>query len=249
MPMTTIAATDGTRLPAYVSLPVPTSDRPGPWPAVVVVHDAFGLGDDVRQQADWLAAAGYLALAPDLFSRGGARRCLRGVFRQLAAREGVAFDEIEAARRHLQERDDTTGRTGVIGYCMGGGFALLLAGRATFDVASVNYGQVPDDVEAVLAGACPVIGSFGGRDTSLRGAAAALTRGLEAAGVEHDVEEYPRARHGFLNRLAAASPLTPLMRAAGVGYDADAAEDAKRRILTFFDTHLRAGAATAPAQD
>jgi carboxymethylenebutenolidase len=243
--MTTIASAGGTPLPAYLSLPVPTVDRPGPWPAVVVVHDAFGLGDDVEQQADWLAAAGYVALAPDLFSRGGARRCLRSVFRQLAAREGTAFDEIDAARTSVSARADTTGRTGVIGYCMGGGFALLLAGRATFDVASVNYGQVPDDVDAVLAGACPVIGSFGGRDRSLPGAAGKLATALAAVGVEHDVHEYPQARHGFLNRLAVASPLTPLMRAAGVGYDQGAAEDAKRRILTFFDTHLRAAPAAA----
>ena len=246
MPMTTIPAADATPLPAYLSLPVPTSDRSGPWPGVVVVHDAFGLGDDIKQQADWLAAAGYVALAPDLFSRGGARRCLRGVFRQLAAREGVAFDEIEAARTALAGREDTTGRTGVIGYCMGGGFALLTAGRGVFDVASVNYGRVPDDVDAVLAGACPVVGSFGGKDRSLPGAAARMTSALEAAGVEHDVHEYPQARHGFLNRVAAVSPLTPVMRAAGVGYDQDAAEDAKRRILTFFDTHLRAD--RVPAQ-
>jgi len=243
--MTTIPSADGTPLPAYLSLPVATSDRPGPWPGVVVVHDAFGLGDDVKQQADWLAAAGYAALAPDLFSRGGARKCLRGVFRQLAAREGVAFDEIEAARTALAGREDTTGRTGVIGYCMGGGFALLTAGRGIFDVASVNYGQVPDDVEAVLAGACPVIGSFGAKDRSLPGAAAKLTTALEATGVEHDVHEYPQARHGFLNRIAAVSPLNPVMRAAGVGYDAGAAEDAKRRILTFFDTHLRAAPVAA----
>jgi len=247
MPMTTIPSAGGTPLPAYLSLPVPTADRPGPWPAVVVVHDAFGLGDDIKLQADWLAAAGYVALAPDLFSRGGARRCLRAVFRQLAAREGTAFDEVEAARTAVGARPDTTERTGVIGYCMGGGFALLLAGRSTYDVASVNYGQVPDDVEAVMAGACPVVGSYGGRDRSLPGAAGKLTSALATAGVEHDVHEYPQARHGFLNRIAAASPLTPLMRAAGVGYDAPAAEDARRRILTFFDTHLRSADAPAGA--
>jgi len=240
MPLTTIPSADGTPLPAYLSLPVPTSDRGGPWPGVVVVHDAFGLGDDIKQQADWLAAAGYVALAPDLFSRGGVRRCLRGVIRQLAVREGTAFDEIEAARTALGARGDTTGRSGVIGFCMGGGFALLLAGQGDFDAASVNYGQVPDDVDAVLAGACPVVGSYGGRDRSLPGAAGRLTTALVAAGVEHDVREYPQAGHSFLNRLTAASPLTSIMKVAGLGYDQDAAEDAKRRILGFFDAHLRA---------
>ena len=51
--------------PGYVATPVPTADRPGPWPGVVVVHDLFGLGDDIREQADWLAAAGYLVLVKD----------------------------------------------------------------------------------------------------------------------------------------------------------------------------------------
>ncbi len=123
---------------------------------------------------------------------------------------------------------------------MGGGFALLLAGRPGWSAAGVNYGQVPDDVADVLAGACPVVASFGGRDTSLPGAAAKVQAAVDAAGITADVHEYPQARHGFLNRLAAASPLTPLMKVAGVGYDHDAAADAKRRILAFFDTHLRA---------
>jgi carboxymethylenebutenolidase len=91
----------------------------------------------------------------------------------------------------------------------------------------------------VLDGACPIVASFGGEDKGLRGAAAKLTQAAAAAGVTADVREYPHARHAFINRITLASPLTPVMRAAGVGYDHDAAADAKRRILAFFDTHLR----------
>lgn len=236
--MTTVPAADRSSVPAYVAVPVTTSHRRGPWPGVVLVHDAFGLTDDAKEQADWLAAAGYLVVAPDLYSRGGVVRCLRSTFRQLAARRGRAFDDLEAARTHLAGRADCTGRTGVVGYCMGGGFALLLAGTGDFDVASVNYGQVPEDVDAVLTGACPVVGSFGGADRSLPGAAATLTGALERAGVRHDVHEYPGAGHGFINRLAVLSPLTPLMSLAGVGYDQPAAAHAKERILQFFDAHL-----------
>src|SRR3954469_21015123 len=94
----------------------------GPWPGVVVLHEVFGLNDDVRQQADRLAAAGHLAVAVDLYSAGGAWRCIRATFRALADGRGKAFEDIEAVRRWLQQRPDCTGRAGVIGFCMGGGF-------------------------------------------------------------------------------------------------------------------------------
>ena len=62
---------------AYPAVPVPTTDRPGPWPGVVIVHDLFGLGDDMREQADWLAAAGYLVSVPDLFEGRRPLGCIR----------------------------------------------------------------------------------------------------------------------------------------------------------------------------
>jgi carboxymethylenebutenolidase len=227
---------------AYLAVPVPTSDRPGPWPGVVLVHDAFGRGDDMHEQADWLAAAGYVVAVPDLYEGKAAIRCLKGTFAQLAARRGPAFDLLETTRAALSTDPRCTGSVGVIGYCMGGGFALLLAGRPGWSAASVNYGQVPDDVADLLAGACPVVASFGGRDKGLPDAAAKLQVAVDATGTTADVKEYPQARHGFINRLAAASPLSPMLKVAGVGYDHDAAADAKQRILAFFDTHLRGAA-------
>lgn len=216
---------------------VPLGD--GPWPGVVMVHDILGVSDDMREQADWLAAAGYLAAVPDLYDGKGMVRCVRSVFGQLTARQGPAFDTIDAVRTELAAAPDCTGAVGVIGYCMGGGFALLLAGRPGWSAASVNYGMVPDDVDAVLAGACPIVGSYGGRDRSLAGAGDTLRAAAAKAGVTADVKTYPQARHAFINRSTVASPLTTLLKVAGVGYDHDAAADAKRRILAFFDEHLR----------
>jgi carboxymethylenebutenolidase len=223
----------------YLARPVPTSDRPGPWPGVVMVHDAFGLGDDMREQADWLAGAGYLTVIPDLYNGKRAVTCIKSTFAQLTARKGPAFDQIDSARQALTDDDACTGTVGVIGYCMGGGFALVLAGQGGWGGASVNYGTVPDDVAEILAGACPIVASYGGRDRTLPGAAAQLQQAATATGAELDLKEYPQARHGFINRLAAMSPLNPLMKISGVGYDHDAAADAKKRILTFFDVHLR----------
>jgi carboxymethylenebutenolidase len=208
----------------------------GPWPGVVVLHELLGLTDDVREHADRLAAAGYLAVAPDLFTAGGRLRCLRATFRALSRGHGPAVDDVLAVRAWLTDRADCTGKVGILGFCMGGGFALLLAGRG-FDAAAPSYGPLPSDPEEVLRGACPVVASYGGRDRVLRGAAGRLEEVLSGLGVEHDVCEYPAAGHSFLNRHN-LGPFSALEKVAGLGYHGPSAEDAWVRILRFFDRHL-----------
>lgn len=230
---------DGGVTKGYLSMPgqAGTGAPAGRWPGVVVIHEVFGLTDGIRRHADRLAEAGYLAFAPDLYVGKSWVRCVRGAIQQLRSGSGPAFTAIEAARAWLASRPDCSGKTGVIGFCIGGGFALLCAPRDGFAAASVNYGDVPADAEAALEGACPVVGSFGARDLMGVKPPERLEKALTALGVPHDVKVYPGAGHRFMSKTS--GPLAPLASFARMGYQEDAAEDSWRRILAFFGDHLR----------
>lgn len=235
--LTDVSARNGGSQPLRAYLARPPGD--GPWPGVVMVHEIFGLTGEMRRHADRLASAGYLVVAVDLFSDGGARRCLVSTLRALSSGEGRAYTDIATAREEVAALPDCTGKVGVIGFCLGGGFALMTAASG-FDAASVNYGRLPRDPDAALAGACPVVGSYGGRDRSLPDAAARLETTLDRLGVVHDVKEYPEARHAFFTEPGTLPRAAlPLLRVAGIGPDPVAAADAWARIEAFFDEHLR----------
>jgi carboxymethylenebutenolidase len=210
-------------------------DGQGPWPGVVVIHDAIGYAQDKEEINSHVAAAGYVALTPNLFARGGWARCITKVMRDLSSKQGRAVDDVLAARDHLQARPECTGRVGVAGFCMGGRFALVLSPKG-FGASAPFYGTpLPSELSKTLDGACPIVASYGARDLTGRGAPAKLKRVLDQKGIANDVKEYPGAGHSFANKL----PAQPLLRIAGFGYNQAATEDAWARVFAFFREHLQ----------
>jgi carboxymethylenebutenolidase len=224
-----LIAPDGP-IDALLSIP----DGQQPWPGVVVIHDAIGYGPDNESISRRVAAAGYVALTPNLYSRGGRARCITRVFRELLTQRGRALDDILAARDHLLSMPQCTGTVGIAGFCMGGQFALVMSSKG-FGASAPFYGTpLPRNLSATLDGACPVVASFGRRDPLGIGAPARLRRVVEEKGITADIKVYPDAGHSFANHL----PGQPLMRITGFGYNEAATEDAWSRVFAFFGEHL-----------
>ena len=228
---------EGQPVPARLALP----EGRGPHPAVLVIHEIWGLTADIERICERLATAGYAALAPELYGPGPRPVCIARTIRDLARAEGeLGMGRAAAAFQALRARPEVdAARTGAIGFCMGGGFALLLGASQDMRATSVNYGRVPEDTDR-LRGVCPVVGSYGGRDRELVPQFERLRGFLERSGIPYDLMLYPQAGHSFMNRTVPgvatrlARPLAPLE------YRHTEAEDAWRRILAFFAEHLAA---------
>jgi carboxymethylenebutenolidase len=135
------------------------------------------------------------------------------------------FELIESCRKALRADPECTGRVGVIGFCMGGGFALLLSAEG-YHASSVNYGRVPSDIDELAARAGPIVASYGGRDRIVR-SVPALREALRTHDVPHDVEVYSAAGHCFLNDKPNGPLLfRPVAKLAHAGPEPASAADA-----------------------
>ncbi|HVM52095.1 MAG TPA: dienelactone hydrolase family protein [Acidimicrobiales bacterium] len=205
-----------------------------PFAGVIVLHDAVGLSDDARRITSRLVGHGYAAACPDLYSYGRPKAvCVaRTMVEMVRGGDGTAR-RVGAVREWLAARPEVAGRpVGLVGFCMGGGFALTVGARGGFGATAPNYGRVPKRAEE-LRGICPVVASFGADDRMLRADPERLSAHLAELGVDHDIEVYRGVGHSFMNdhRGGIAGRLIRT-------YDERAAEDAWRRILAFFDRHL-----------
>jgi carboxymethylenebutenolidase len=232
---------DGSVLPAALALPADGSTPHAPRSGVVVIHEAIGLNDDIRRIAARFADAGHVTLAPDFLAGLGPMpfciaRFARGIGR---VNVGRPYRQLSAAEDWLRGRPDVAGSPiGVAGFCMGGGFALLHAVGADIAVVAPFYAAVPKDDEA-LAGVCPVVASYGGRDGIFGSAGGRLGETLTQLGVDHDVKTYPDAGHSFVNRHGPLMGRIERRLPTHGGYVESAAEDAWQRTLTFFARHLQ----------
>nr|MDT0523142.1 dienelactone hydrolase family protein [Streptomyces sp. DSM 41633] len=171
--MTTITMNTPTGpIDALLSLP----GGEGPRPGVVIIHDAIGYAPDNEAISERVAAAGYLALTPTLYARGGRARCITRVMRELLTPRGRALDAILAARDHLRAHPPCTGTVGIAGFWMGGQFALVL-GPNGFGASAPFYGTpLPRRLAQTLDASCPVVASVGRRDPRGIGAAGRVQR-------------------------------------------------------------------------
>jgi carboxymethylenebutenolidase len=231
---------DGLTIPAEIFQPATSGRRP----AVLVLSEIFGVNDDIRRIARRFADNGYLAAAPDFLAGGWHLGCVLRAARDLRAGHGPTVAVLEAVLDALAARPDV-GRVGAAGFCMGGGYALLLGTRRRVDVAGVFYGDIRSPEE--LARACPLTGGYGGKDRIFGPQGRELIARLEALEREHDVKIYEQAGHSYMSDAGhpfLAMLTRPLM---AVAYDHEAAEDSWARMLRFFARHLADDVAFTPS--
>jgi len=206
--------------------------------AVLLVMEAFGLTDHIRDVARRIAREGYVVLAPDLYHREAGRRTFgydevedaMATMYRLDLKAGLERD-LRAALGHLKERPDVCAdRVGVTGFCLGGGVTFFAAVALSDEIAAAAgfYGMVPNEwLERADAIDVPLLLLFGGLDPFIPlGRVAQIQSRLAEAGKDAQIELYREADHGFFCDERES-------------YDAAAATDAWQKLTAFFARHLR----------
>lgn len=205
------------------------SDMIEPLPAVIMIHEWWGLNDNIRAMAERLAAEGYIVLAVDLF--GGEVATDPGAARQLMLR---AVENRESVTSNIEQAyafvSKTAGapRVGSLGWCFGGGWSLNTAMLfpEDLDAAVIYYGQVTDDETRLSPLQVPILGLFGSEDRGIKlDSVRRFEAALERLGKHYDIQVYEGAGHAFANP-------------SGNNFNAEYAGDAWNRTLDFLRDHL-----------
>ena len=209
----------------YFSAP---SDVFEPLPALIVIHEWWGLNDNVRAMADRLAGEGYMVLAVDLYNGKTANSPAeaRAMMLEVVEDPEQARENIRGAYEFLV----TAGapRIGSLGWCFGGGWSLntALLFPDDLDAAVIYYGQVTSDEDKLRPVSAPILGLFGADDTSISAdSVEGFRKALQHLRKEHEIHVYPGAGHAFANPT-------------GTNYNADAATEAWEKTVDFLGRHL-----------
>src|SRR5713226_9145930 len=163
-------------------------------PAVVVIHEIFGMSDWVQLLADELAEAGVIAIAPDLLSGMGTVADVGKAIRDLPPDQITA--DLNAVADYVSKLPAANGKVSVAGFCWGGTEAFRFAtNRPTLAAAFVFYGSGPDAVGAIKA---PVYGFYAGNDARIGATVPKTQEQMKAAGKKYEVVTYEGAGHGFM---------------------------------------------------
>jgi carboxymethylenebutenolidase len=203
----------------------------GPFPAVVVIHEIFGLNDNIRDIARRFAAEGYVALAVDLFAGRNRAICMFRFMSQMLLKplNNASIQNLKDALTFLSGQSGVDAeRMGAIGFCLGGGFSIAWAcSDNRLKAIAPYYGSNPRPLEAV-ARVCPVVGSYPGKDFTAS-AGQKLDVELDRYAIPHDIKIYPNTRHSFFNDQ-------------GRSYAEAASRDSWQRVLNFFQEHINTAA-------
>lgn len=208
---------------------VAPADMFEPLPAVIMIHEWWGLNDNIRAMADRLAAEGYIVLAVDLF--GGKTANTPTEARQLML---SVVEDPESANANIVGAYEFVSATagaptvGSLGWCFGGGWSLNTAMLFPddLDAAVIYYGQVTDDEEKLRPINAPILGLFAAEDKGIKvKSVEAFREALQRLRKQHEVHVYAGVSHAFANPT-------------GTRYNEAAASDAWRKTLEFLSTHL-----------
>jgi carboxymethylenebutenolidase len=199
----------------------------GVCPGVIIIHEAFGLNENIRGVARRLADQGYVALAVDLFAGRSRALCMFRFFSGIVLNslDHGGVHDLKAALTFLAGQSGVdSARVGAIGFCMGGSFAIAWAAADNrLKAIAPYYAMNPRPLEAV-ARLCPVVGSYPENDFTGQ-SGQKLDAELDRYQIPHDIKIYPGAKHSFFNET-------------GSRYNAAAAEDSWKRVTSFFKQHL-----------
>ncbi|MBX3049239.1 MAG: dienelactone hydrolase family protein [Anaerolineales bacterium] len=186
---------NGDQTPGYLAVP----SGPGPFPAVVAIQEWWGLVGHIKSVADRLAAEGYAVLAPDLYHGQAASEPDEARKLAMALNRAQAIQEIHAAGAYLNSLEYTTGKVGLVGWCMGGGLALSTAAAHPVDAVVCFYGRPLEAGEAARI-RTPVLGLYGENDGGIPASIVNdFEKQLSAQGTPHAIHIYAGADHAFFN--------------------------------------------------